>query len=43
MQSSSFLEHITGLPFLRHRVGDYRHFNFIAGLQALMTILPTIT
>ena len=30
---------IAALPFLRHRAGDYRHFNLITGLPALMTML----
>jgi len=33
----------TGLPFLRRRAGDYRHFNLITDLQALVTILPAST
>jgi len=26
---------MTGMSYLRHRTRDCRHFNFIAGLQAL--------
>jgi len=40
---SSYIRRLTGLPFLRHRAGDYRHFILITGLQALVTILPVIT
>jgi len=24
---------VTGLPFLRHRAGDYRYFNLITGID----------
>ena len=31
------------LQAYRHRPGDYRHFTLVTGLQALVTILPSIT